>query len=72
MTEHKTQTAVSCRQLAQMLSLSARTIWRLRSAGRLPQPVTIGGSKRWLTKDIELFIDCNCDMDQFNLRKGGE
>ena len=58
-----------CRVVAKMLSVSPRTVWRLRSAGKLPKPVSIGGSKRWKMSDIILFLDCNCDMTEFQARK---
>jgi predicted DNA-binding transcriptional regulator AlpA len=55
-----------------MLSLSARTIWRLRSAGKLPQPVTIGSSVRWLEDDIVSWASMDCpDMKTFEIEKGG-
>jgi predicted DNA-binding transcriptional regulator AlpA len=44
---------VTAKAVAKMLSLSTRTIWRLRSAGKLPQPVQIGGAIRWRLSDIE-------------------
>ena len=61
--------AISARELAEKMSLSTRTIWRLLSAGKLPRPCTIGGSKRWKISDIELFLACDCDMDKFRARK---
>ena len=61
--------AVSCKTLAKMLSISSRTAWRLLSAGKIPKPVSIGGSKRWKMSDIALFLDCNGDMVLFRARK---
>ena len=62
----------SCKTLAKILSLSPRTIWRLLSAGKLPKPVSLGGSKRWRTSDINLFLACDCDMQRFEARKEAE
>lgn len=59
---------VSCKTLAKMLSISPRTAWRLLSAGKLPKPVSLGGSKRFLMSDIELFLECDCDMAKFQAR----
>ena len=64
--------AVSCKTLAKMLSISPRTAWRLLSAGKLPKPVSLGGSKRFLMSDIELFLECGCDMTTFKAWKEGE
>jgi excisionase family DNA binding protein len=54
--------AISAKELAEMLSVSRRTVWRLLSTGRLPKPVSIGGSKRFLMSDVNLFLESNCDM----------
>lgn len=51
---------LSAETLAEHLGFSARTIWRLRSAGKLPQPVRIGGSVRWRAEDIEAWIRAGC------------
>ncbi|MFC1738562.1 helix-turn-helix transcriptional regulator [Planctomycetota bacterium] len=71
MTENKTKTCqlLSAKQLAKMLSLSPRTVFRLRSSRKLPFPVCVGGSVRWRLSDIELFLDCNCNMQEFEVRE---
>ncbi len=61
--------AVSCKTLAKMLSISPRTAWRLLSAGKLPKPISLGGSKRFLMSDIELFLECDCNMQRFEAMK---
>ena len=63
---------LNAKELATMLSVSVRTVWRLRSAGMLPQPVSVGGSKRWRISDLNLFLDCDCDMDKFRARNETE
>ena len=60
---------VSCKTLAKMLSISTRTAWRLLSAGKLPKPISLGGSKRFLMSDIELFLECDCNMQRFEAMK---
>ena len=44
--------------VAKLLSVSTRTIWRMRDAGELPQPVRLGSGNiiRWRRCDIEDFI----------------
>ena len=61
--------AISAKELAEMLSLSPRTIWRLVSSGRLPKMVSIGGSKRFLMSDVNLFLESGCNMAEFQVRK---
>ena len=60
---------IPCKTLAIMLSISPRTAWRLLSANKLPKPISLGGSKRFLRSDIDLFLGCGCDMATFKERK---
>ncbi|MFC1634556.1 helix-turn-helix transcriptional regulator [Planctomycetota bacterium] len=62
----KTLELCTAKELAEMLSLSVRTVWRLRSAGKLPQPVNVGSSCRWRVCDVEKWLSVNCDMNRFN------
>ena len=64
--------AISAKGLAEKLSLSSRTVWRLLSANKLPKPVSIGGSKRFLMSDVNLFMACNCDITEYHIRKEAE
>ena len=68
-TSPKQALAISARELAEKLSLSPRTIWRLLSAGKLPRPLSIGGSKRFLLSDVNLFVECGCDMAVYKARR---
>jgi predicted DNA-binding transcriptional regulator AlpA len=63
---------LSAKVLAKMLSISARTVWRLRSAGKLPKPVCVGASIRWKLSDIILFLECDCDINKYHARKEAE
>lgn len=51
---------ISADQFASMIQLSTRTLWRLLSAGKLPEPVRIGGSVRWRIDDVKLWIASGC------------
>jgi predicted DNA-binding transcriptional regulator AlpA len=44
---------LTAKAVGKILSLSPRTIWRLRSTGQLPKPIKIGGAVRWRLSDIE-------------------
>lgn len=69
-TEVTQEKLISARTLANTLSTSVRTIWRLRSSGRLPKPVGVGGSIRWRASDIEKWIDWGCcNQSEFKARK---
>ena len=58
--DFRRQACLTAKQLGEVLSLSARTVWRLRAAGKLPRPVQVGGSIRWLLKDVERWIALGC------------
>jgi len=51
---------LSVRQVAALLQVSTRTVWRLLSAGTLPSPVRLGGCVRWRVDDIAGWIDAGC------------
>ena len=52
--------AISARQLAEMLSVSLRQIWRLNSAGKVPKPIRLGGSVRWDRDEILRWFKDGC------------
>ncbi len=54
--------ALSVQQVAFLLDISVRSVWRLTSSGELPRPVAIGRSRRWLRHAI----------DEYLARKAGE
>lgn len=39
--------ALSASQVAQMLGVSTRSVWRMLASGELPQPRQVGQRKRW-------------------------
>lgn len=47
-------------EVAYIVSISTRTLWRLVSAGKFPQPMRIGGSTRWRAADVEHWIEAGC------------
>jgi len=55
-------------ELAKMMSLSPRTVWRLANCGKLPAPLKIGGSRRWKRQSIIDFIEGGCKPEA---TKGG-
>jgi len=68
---------LSAEALGRALSLSKRTVFRLRSAGKLPEPIKVGASIRWRLSDIELFVRMGAtDRKEFETFKdmvqGGE
>ena len=51
---------LTIRELAKVLKLSPRSIWRLVKNHQLPVPVRIGGSIRWRAEDIIRWINDGC------------
>lgn len=47
-------------EVAKLLGLSTRTVWRLDSGGILPRPVTLGRSKRWRKEELAAWIRAFC------------
>ena len=53
---------VNVKQLSSLLRVSERTIWRLRSAGKLPPVIRVRGSVRWKLSDFSDWIDGNGEV----------
>jgi excisionase family DNA binding protein len=53
---------IAADELASMLDVSTRTVWRLLSTGRLVQPVRIGGSVRWRLDEVRDWIKNGCPL----------
>ncbi len=58
-TEEK-EMLMKVKQLAEALKVSERQVWKLRSSGRLPEPVRLGRSVRWRRNEIEAWIRAGC------------
>jgi predicted DNA-binding transcriptional regulator AlpA len=52
--------AVDVKELSAILSVSQRHIWRLNAAKKLPRPVRMGRSVRWLESDIQEWLGMRC------------
>jgi excisionase family DNA binding protein len=61
---------LSARTLAKRLGLSVRTLWRLRSGGKLPPPVRLGGAVRWRAADIDAWVAAGCPDPSLGNRGG--
>lgn len=60
------QKLLTVRQVAEMLSISTREVWRRADSGDLPRPIQLGKRvRRWLRDEIEAIIE------QAKQRRGG-
>ena len=53
---------ITAADFAAMLKVSVRTLWRLRSAGQVPEPVRLGGAVRWRLDEVKKWIAGGCQM----------
>jgi len=51
---------ISAEKVAELLGISKRTLWRLLSAGKLPEPIRLGSVVRWNRDEIEEWIGDGC------------
>lgn len=48
-------TFLTIADLAKRYRITAKTLYSLNRAGKLPSPLRLGGSLRWRLSDIEIF-----------------
>ena len=48
---------IGAAELGDLLGVGKSTIWSWHSAGRIPQPVHIGGTTRWRQEEIEDWLE---------------
>jgi excisionase family DNA binding protein len=48
------------RAVAALLNCSARHVYRLSDAGRMPPPVRLGALVRWRRQDLDAWLDAGC------------
>lgn len=53
---------IAADEVASMLDVSTRTVWRLLSTGRMVQPLRIGGSVRWRLDEVREWIKNGCPV----------
>jgi excisionase family DNA binding protein len=55
---------IAADELARLMQISRRTLWRLRSAGELPEPVRLGGTVRWRLEEVRDWVAMGCPRPQ--------
>lgn len=55
---------ISADDLAVLIGVSTRTVWRLLSAGKLIEPVRFGGNVRWNRECLEDWIRLGCPVPE--------
>ena len=59
-TEYGATRLLTAKDVAGILSVSLRHLWRLDAEHRLPKPVRMGKCVRWLADDIEQWLRIGC------------
>lgn len=62
---------VTASQIAKLMQISTRTLWRLLSGGKIPEPLRIGGAVRWRLDDVKNWIATGCPVPQANSSRKG-
>ncbi len=60
MSTDTTPMLLNAEELARLMQISERTLWRLLSAGKVPQPVRIGRNTRWRAAEVREWIERGC------------
>jgi len=60
MSESLGKELLGAREVAQMLDLCERSIWRMADAGKLPRPLKVGSRTKWRRRDLIQWIDGGC------------
>ena len=56
----RAQQLLTAQDVAEMLDIGRSTLYRLKSSGKVPRPVKIGGSVRWRRAEIKAWIEAGC------------
>lgn len=48
------------KEVARLLDVSPRTIWRLKDSGKMPRPIRLGNLVRWSYDEIKEWIELGC------------
>jgi excisionase family DNA binding protein len=57
------------KEVAKLLNVSFRTVYRLKDSGRMPQPVRLGNAVRWSREAIKSWIEAGCPREDRQRRK---
>lgn len=53
---------ITADEVASILCVSTRTVWRLLSTGKMVQPIRLGGSVRWRLDEVREWINNGCPV----------
>ena len=53
---------INIKEFAQLLRISKRTFHRLKSTGRIPEPIMVGGRPLWPLEEVRGWINAGCPV----------
>lgn len=56
-TDRSLPCTLGVQELAKILKISKRSVWRYVASGELPQPIRFGRNVRWRLEDVEAWIE---------------
>lgn len=59
---------ISVTEVAKILKVSTRSVWRLVSSRKMIPPLKVGGAARWRYNELRQWIDSGCPSQEI-LRK---
>jgi predicted DNA-binding transcriptional regulator AlpA len=54
---------MTVQDVARLMTVSKRTVWRMRNSGAVPRPVKILGAVRWKGSDIRQWLEAGCPSE---------
>lgn len=60
MTSVESSYLIDVRELSRMLKVGIRTVWRLLSSRKIPEPIRVGSSVRWRYQEVVEWINQGC------------
>lgn len=55
---------ISVTEVAKILKVSTRSVWRLVSSRKIVLPVKVGGAARWRYDELRQWIDSGCPSQE--------
>lgn len=60
--DSKAEALLKAPEVARVLGVDVRTVWRWASSGTIPAPLRIGGTTRWRRSELDAFLDAKAQQ----------
>jgi excisionase family DNA binding protein len=55
---------IDTRETAKLLNVSEKTVFNMKTKGRMPAPICIGRAVRWRRRELEAWINASCPTQE--------